>query len=664
MPAATPSADLRGEAVPPPSSSTPSAPPPAVEDDPLCFEPALLMDREGRPLRQNTAFRDLDLPDLSRGGPPTALRLTPAEVEAWRRAVEDAALGRPARVELALLDPQFDRRIYEFRFRARGSGEGLRVNAIGHDVTDQRNEQEACLQCSAACHTLVDSLPVNVVQKDREGRFVFVNRRFAETLGRPKSEVLGRSDADFFSEELAFRYREDDRRVLTERQSLKLVEPFPGPDGGRRYVEVFKCPVLGRGGLAEGVLVTFWDVTERELAQQTLFRSFLETEALFASISAVLVGVDGNGRVTRWNRAAETTFGIAAAEVLGRVFFDSPIRWDWGKVRQAVIDSTVHRNTVEVPQVDLHAPDGRQHTLHLIVSPEEMSMEDSVPYTVLATDTTSQRQLEAQLRQAQKLESIGELAAGIAHEINTPTQFIGDNLRFLRESFDALDPILGGLLAAPGPLAPLVESADLAYLRREIPAAILQSLEGVARVAGIVGAMKSFSHPDGSERVEVDLNQSIQDTVTVARNEWKYVAHLVLDLDPSLPPVPCFPGNVNQAVLNLIVNAAHAIAETPAVKAGGKGTITVGTRVVGPEVEIRVQDTGGGIPQEIHGRIFDPFFTTKPVGKGTGQGLFIVHTVVVEKHGGSVRFETAPGVGTTFFIRIPLKPGPGTGRSR
>ena len=286
-------------------------------------------------------------------------------------------------------------------------------------------------------------------------------------------------------------------------------------------------------------------------------------------------------------------------------------------------------------------------------------------------DITERKRLESQLTQAQKLESIGQLAAGIAHELNTPIQYVGDNTRFLQDSFADLRGLLrayGALAdaARSGPVpAALVEevdaaaeSADLEYLLDEIPNAITQSLEGVGRVAAIVRAMKEFSHPGTAHKTAVDLNRAIESTATVARNEWKYVADLVTDFDPDLPPVPCLPGELNQVFLNIIVNAAHAIGDVVGDGAGGKGTITVTTRAVPAgaptHAEIRIADSGTGIRPEILSKIFDPFFTTKEVGRGTGQGLSIAHGIVVEKHGGTIACESEVGRGTTFLIRLPL----------
>jgi len=277
------------------------------------------------------------------------------------------------------------------------------------------------------------------------------------------------------------------------------------------------------------------------------------------------------------------------------------------------------------------------------------------------------KRMEVQLRHAQKMESIGQLAAGIAHEINTPTQYIGDNTRFVKDAFVDLSDVLqkhGELLKAVkaknlsddliAQVESAIEKADLEYLTGEIPNAIEQSLEGVDRVAKIVRAMKEFSHPGTTEKTQVDLNHAIDSTLTVCCTEWKYVADMVTEFDPNLPLVQCMPGEINQTILNIVVNAAHAIGDVVRDSNGAKGTITVSTKRDGDWAEVRIHDSGTGIPEHARSRVFDPFFTTKGVGKGTGQGLAIAHSVVVDKHGGTISFETETGKGTTFIIRLPF----------
>lgn len=290
-----------------------------------------------------------------------------------------------------------------------------------------------------------------------------------------------------------------------------------------------------------------------------------------------------------------------------------------------------------------------------------------------ATDITEEKKfeeekqhIEVQLRHAQKLESIGQLASGIAHEINTPMQFISDNTHFLNESFDVwlqsyqkqkeLLLALGGELKRPElteTIVSMTQSKKIDFLSKEVPKAIQHTLEGIDRVTQIVRAMKDFSHPGKQEKSAIDLNKAIDNTVMVARNEWKYVSEVVTHFDETLPLVVCYRDEFNQVVLNLIVNSAHAISDVVG-NTGEKGTITLSTCRVGEWVEIRIQDTGGGIPEKIKDRVFDPFFTTKPVGKGTGQGLAIAHTVITKKHKGTIHFESKEGVGTTFIIRLPI----------
>ena len=291
-----------------------------------------------------------------------------------------------------------------------------------------------------------------------------------------------------------------------------------------------------------------------------------------------------------------------------------------------------------------------------------------------AQDITERKQaeeeakaMEIQLRQAQKLESIGQLAAGIAHEINTPTQFVSDNTRFIQESFEDLGQLIelrNELIncAEQGTVPPeilakqkqLVEEIELDYLMEEVPRAIEQSLDGLQRISKIVRAMKEFSHPGSEEKTPININNAIESTIDVSSNEWKYSADIIKELDANLPLVPCLPGEFNQVILNTIINAAHAIAEALGENSGQKGTITIQTRQEEGWARIAISDTGTGIPEEIRSKIFDPFFTTKEVGRGTGQGLSIAYSVIVDKHDGRVDVESEVGQGSTFIFRLPL----------
>jgi PAS domain S-box-containing protein len=276
-------------------------------------------------------------------------------------------------------------------------------------------------------------------------------------------------------------------------------------------------------------------------------------------------------------------------------------------------------------------------------------------------DITERKRLEAELRHAQKLESVGQLAAGIAHEINTPIQFVGDNVRFLSDAFSDLSRVIDAYDEADGSPEPgaalarareVAAEVDIGVLAREISEAIGETLEGVHRVTTIVRAMKAFGHPSGENKALADLNEAVRNTLVVASNEVKYVAETVSDLG-DLPLVSCHLGDINQVLLNLVVNAAHAVAAKVG-DSGQRGTITVRTRHEGEDVVVEVSDTGAGIPPQIAERVFEPFFTTKEVGKGTGQGLALAYSLVVDRHGGSIGFHSPPGGGTTFTLRLPV----------
>ncbi|MEO7208296.1 MAG: ATP-binding protein [Steroidobacteraceae bacterium] len=283
----------------------------------------------------------------------------------------------------------------------------------------------------------------------------------------------------------------------------------------------------------------------------------------------------------------------------------------------------------------------------------------------LMLDITEVRRRGLEHAASQKLESVGRLAAGVSHEINTPVQFVTDNVHFMRTSMIDIAAVAlayrelqlavqsqGDVVAAAQRAAEAEKVADLDYILENAPPAIDSALEGLGRIATIVRSMKEFAHPDQAVKQSADLNQAIRSTLVVARNEYKYVAEIDTQLN-ELPLVQCYLGEFNQVILNLLVNASHAISDV--VKdSGNLGKLTVRSRLDGDEVEISIADTGMGIPEAVRAKIFDPFFTTKEVGKGTGQGLAIARSVIVNKHGGTLRFETECGTGTTFYIRLPV----------
>jgi len=292
---------------------------------------------------------------------------------------------------------------------------------------------------------------------------------------------------------------------------------------------------------------------------------------------------------------------------------------------------------------------------------------DSPMILASITDITEFKNMEQRLIQAEKMQSIGQLAAGIAHEINTPIQYIGDNTKFLEEGFTDLlnlNQAYTTLFEAsrkgtvPRELLEQTEKAiqlaDINYLLEEVPVAINQSQEGISHISHIVQAMKDLSHPGEKNFKLIDLNKIISNAITITTNEWKYIAEIETKLDEDLPFISALSQEISQAIMNLIVNASHAIASVSSSSSGEKGVIKISTQQTDDYAEIKLSDTGCGIPDEIRKRVFDPFFTTKEVGKGTGQGLSMAYSTVVDKHNGILELESELGVGTAFTIRLPL----------
>jgi PAS domain S-box-containing protein len=394
---------------------------------------------------------------------------------------------------------------------------------------------------------------------------------------------------------------------------------------------------------------------------------------ILGAVSAMLLSLDVDGRVRRVNHAAEQTFNLSSAQVLGRSLAELALPWEEAKVREALGRCHAERTPVKAGPLSYTRPDGRKGFLMLSASPllDESPQARLEGVLLLLDDITEMRSLEIQLSHAQKLESIGQLAAGIAHEINTPTQYVGDSVVFLKNAFADLLAVINeyGALAqentcdTPEEFAArktavqqALDGLDYEFLMDEVPKTFDMIQDGIERVRSIVLAMRRFAHPGDGTRKAVDLNQAIENTITVSRNEWKHVADLTTDFAPDLPMVVCQPGEINQVLLGLVVNAAHAIGDAVA-GTQSKGRITVRTRQEDASVVVSVADTGTGIPEEVRPRIFDPFFTTKEVGRGTGQGLTIAYDIVVNKHGGSISFDTEPGRGTTFHVRLPMGAG-------
>jgi PAS domain S-box-containing protein len=404
--------------------------------------------------------------------------------------------------------------------------------------------------------------------------------------------------------------------------------------------------------------------TARRRGDEVLRQAHRDTEVLLNSVPSLLIGLDANGHIRQWNKTATLILEWEEATVPGKTLDECGVKWLTPDISARVAAHVQDSSGNDLDDVKLER-NGITRLLGL--NAIRLNTDGAAGILVVGADITERMTLEQQLRQAQKLEAIGQLAAGIAHEINTPIQYVGDNTRFLQESWRSFHALLAITRemqqeATPGPISPqtlqrldaLAQGADFEFLQTEIPHAIEQSLEGIQRVTKIVQAMKEFSHPGSEEKKSININQAIETTITVARNEWKYVADVETHFAPDLPLVLCHAGEFNQVILNLLINAAQAIAQAVGDGSQGKGKIVVCTARDQDWAGVSISDTGVGIPEAVGSRVFEPFFTTKPVGKGTGQGLALAHTAIVRRHGGKIWFDSEVGKGTTFYIQMPL----------
>ena len=510
---------------------------------------------------------------------------------------------------------------------------------------------------------------------DPASGWTWYSDRFLELLGFPAAEMVNvRPELDFFIDRL---HPEDRGPTLAAVNAhLERDDPYDVRyrmrtwNGSYRWFRARGLALRDDAGEPIRMAGSIQDIEDLVAAEVGLRESNQLLANIIETIPFYVFWKDRESRYLGCNRAFAEAVGLATPDAV-KGLSDSDLPWTPCVNQGTSSDEYVMQ--AGVPALGVESVHGRRDGERVFLRSSKVPLHNSMGQVVglvgSCVDLTERRQLEEQLARAQKLESIGQLAAGIAHEINTPTQFIGDNTRFLDDSFRDIAPALkhaASIAAKLGredrtkelasELTAALEDADITYLCEEIPRAIQQSLEGIERVRTIVQSMKEFSHPGSPSMEAVDLNRTIENTITVARNEWKYVATMETDLADDLPLVPGIVGELNQVILNIIVNAAHAIAD--AAEEHQLGTIRIASRCVDEFAEIRISDTGGGIPENIQKRIFDPFFTTKEVGRGTGQGLAIAHSMITGKHDGQLEFETTPGEGTTFIIRLPLERRP------
>lgn len=559
-------------------------------------------------------------------------------------------------------------------FRARGGGIGGYI-AICTDITARRSAERRVAAERAQLAAFVEHAPAAIAMLDRELRYVAVSDRWATDFGLEGQELTGRRHVDTVTD-LPAHWRDAYARGLAGeivRQETDVWQPAEGESLQHLRWEVrpwyIAADQADETREIGGIMIFAEDLTSTVSLQAQAEETSQRLE--MALDAGGLGSWDWNvvSGYVRFDDRFAAQLGLRADELrphadewLARVHPD-----DRDAAQQAVRDHLEGRTPFyENEHRVRHADGGWRWVLDRGRVVQWDANGRALRMVGTHTDVTERKAAEARLAHTQKLESIGQLAAGIAHEINTPAQYVGDNIRFLLDNFGhllhALDRYRQLLLPGSTPrpwhdraseMETLERDLDLAFLVDEIPGAVEQSIEGIDRISSIIKAMKDFSHPGSDAKELADINAAIESTVTVCRNRWKYVADLELDLDPALPRVPVLLNELNQVILNLVVNAADAIADR--VGSGGrmKGLIRVATRVEGDAVRIDVRDDGGGIPERDRHRVFEPFFTTKGVGRGTGQGLAICHTTITRKHGGRITFVTS-SEGTTFTVLIPL----------
>ena len=421
------------------------------------------------------------------------------------------------------------------------------------------------------------------------------------------------------------------------------------------------------GELAKSMEELEREVEERKIVNRKVERMGKELRLILDTISTGIRAIDMNHTITQVNKQFCKFTGFTYEELIDGPCYNNFADGDCRGSKGCRLDSLQQHPGVQQEVVQKRSKAGVDYHFSVTSAPmyNEQGeligvLEDFQDITALIQAQEEKELAQSRLLQAAKLESVGQLAAGIAHEINTPVQFVASNIDFLKDSFEDvavfMDQVQVGIQEkkSAAELEPHLDAVDWEFLADEVPQAIAQSKEGMERIRKLVLAMKEFSHPATREMAPADLNRIIENTIMISQNEWKDVATLKKDLAVTLPEVPCLSDEIGQVFLNIIVNAGQAIGESKG-EDGAEGIITVSTDHVDEHAVIRISDTGKGMDEALCKRIFDPFFTTKEVGKGTGQGLSIARDIVVNKHGGELTVESTPGEGSIFTVSLPLE---------
>ncbi len=521
-------------------------------------------------------------------------------------------------------------------------------------------------------NVLLDNMVEHVFCFDPEMRILWANKSAIDFVGIAEEEMKGRYCFEVLRREMRDCWSCPVKKILKTGELREEKYMFFRDS---TVLLVKACLLRNAYDKIIGVLRVSLDITKRKQAEELLAAEKELLAVSFDSIGDGIITTDTEGKVLLLNNVAREITGWGEEEAAGKPFekifriIDEknhyPIKDFLAKKMAQREKKTPAGNSAEYDL--LMSREGSRKIISNTVTPIRDRQSNILGCVIVFRDVTEEKKIESQFSLSQKLESIGQLAAGIAHEINTPMQYIGDNTRFVQESFASVCAGLddySNLLAAleEEDVTPTIlneikkrkKELDIEYLKEEIPLALEQSIEGIERVSKLVLSMKDFAHPGKKEKKFTDINKGIEGTVLISSNEWKYVAVLETDLESRLPPVYCHSDEINQVVLNIILNAAQALREAVEKDSLIRGQIKIKTQSKKDYVEIIISDNGPGIPQEIIDKIYDPFFTTKEVGTGTGQGLTIAHNIIVNKHGGNISVESEVGIGTTFTISLPI----------
>ncbi|MDD3880014.1 MAG: PAS domain S-box protein [Syntrophomonas sp.] len=527
--------------------------------------------------------------------------------------------------------------------------------------------------------SIFDSLPDAVLVIDINQKIIAWNRALAKMTGITAAQMLGKSNYEYslpfygtrrpllidyvlkpemnISHKYLVLGQENDAMVCENIIHIKGQEDL--------YLWARAALLYDQNGELMGAIESIRNITKRRQVEKALAAGKERLAQILGSISHGVITTDNNGVITFINTEAERFFEWKNEYAQGKSLLEVvPLIEGYNHLNRSLF---LTRNQKQQP-VDIRIINNLGQISLLSTTVTHIQGENGNDHGMVFVfrDVTELRKAESQLALSQKLESIGQLAAGIAHEINNPMQYIGDNLSFLNEAFANIFSILDQVkaLASSEDIASSIldlvkhlekSQRELDFLQKEIPQAIQQSLEGVIGVSDIVTALRNFAHPGSGEKQITNINNAIMGTVSIAKNEWKHLADLELNLDNGLPAIRMVVNQINQVLLNMIVNASHSIQDAIEKGLYLKGKITISSQKNESYVEILISDNGMGIPAAITNKIFDPFFTTKEVGKGTGQGLAISHDIIVNKHNGSIELESEVGQGTTFYIRLPIE---------